>query len=41
LGYVKKNRAPCIFSLDVPDQWSPQRDISKGNQARLARKIDK
>jgi len=32
---LKINRAPCIFSLDVPGQWSYVPVISKGNQARL------
>jgi hypothetical protein len=35
LGGCKINRAPCIFSLDAPDQWPYFPVISKGNQARL------
>ena len=32
---MKIIRAPCIFLLDVPGQWSYVPVISKGNQVRL------
>ena len=32
---MKIIHAPCVFLLDVPDQWSYVPIISKGNQVRL------
>jgi hypothetical protein len=36
-----KKRKTRIFSLDLAGQWSYVHVISRGNQARLKRKIDR